>query len=78
MILYTKNKCGKCKVVKKELEVRGISYEIVNIEEVMEAKEKMLELGVKTMPVMEVNEEYITEMSKMMDFIEAQASESAE
>lgn len=70
MILYTKRICPKCKMVKKELEVRGIAYEPVNIEEIVAEKEKLQSQGISKLPVMEIDGKYITDVSEMLEVIE--------
>lgn len=75
MILYTKKVCPKCKMVKKELEIRGISYDAVNIDEVIAEKEKLVERGIQKLPVMLHNGEYVTELSQIMEMIREEGEE---
>lgn len=55
--LYTTN-CPKCKILKKKLDDKHISYEIVS------DVNTMLDLGIRVAPILKVDE-------KMLDFGEA-------
>ena len=50
MIVYSLPTCGQCKVLKKKLENKNISFTVVeNIEE-------MLELGIQGVPVLQLDD----------------------
>lgn len=70
MKLYTKTICPKCLWVKLELERRGIEAEIINIEKDDKAKEKILDEGFLSVPVMELNGNLIGDTKQMMEQIE--------
>lgn len=50
MIVYSLPTCGQCKVLKKKLENKNISFTVV------EDIEKMLELGIQGVPVLELED----------------------
>lgn len=50
MIVYSLPTCGQCKVLKKKLENKNISFTVV------EDIEKMLELGIQGVPVLQLND----------------------
>lgn len=56
MILYTKNACPKCIFIKNELNRNEIQYEMINIDEVKEAKEKLIDAGFMGMPIIELDD----------------------
>ena len=47
--LYVTDSCGKCKILKKKLDDKGIEYEIEDDVSVVLAKAK--EIGVSTVPI---------------------------
>ena len=61
MILYTID-CPKCKVLEAKLNQKGISYEICK------DKNKMIELGIKSAPVLEINGQ-LYKFKEAVDFI---------
>lgn len=54
MILYTKTVCPKCMLVKSELNVAGLEgkYEIINIDKDEQAKEKIINAGFMSVPIL--------------------------
>ena len=50
LTVYTKNNCGYCMQAKALLKNRDIEFEEVNIEENPEAREFLINEGLKTMP----------------------------
>lgn len=48
VVLYTIN-CPRCIVLEKKLDAKGVTYEK------FEDKDKMIEMGMSTMPVLEVD-----------------------
>ena len=50
MIVYSLPTCGQCKVLKKKLENKNISFTVV------EDIEKMLELGIRGVPVLQLDD----------------------
>lgn len=57
MIVYSLPTCGQCKVLKKKLENKNISFTVV------EDIEKMLELGIQGVPVLQLDDG--TKLTKM-------------
>lgn len=50
--VYTTNTCAYCVMVKKYLDSKGASYEVVNLDEHPEQRQKVIELsGAQTVPV---------------------------
>ncbi len=58
-IVYTQDRCNFCIRAKMLLDSKGETYEEININENQEAKEKLKELGFKTVPQIWLNEEHI-------------------
>lgn len=50
MIVYSLPTCGQCKVLKKKLENKNISFTVV------EGIEKMVELGIQGVPVLQLDD----------------------
>lgn len=57
IIFYTTN-CPKCKILKQKLETASIKYEIC------EDTEKMIGIGIKSVPVLEIN-------NTLLNFVDA-------
>ena len=58
MIVYSLPTCGQCKVLKKKLENKNISFTVI------EDIEKMLELGIQGVPVLQLDDgTKLTQMS---------------
>ena len=58
MIVYSLPTCGQCKVLKKKLENKNIGFTVV------EDIEKMLELGIQGVPVLQLDDgTKLTQMS---------------
>lgn len=58
IIIYTTNTCAYCVMVKKYLESKGQSYDIVNLDEHPEERQKVIELsGARTVPVTVISNE---------------------
>ena len=54
MTVYTIPSCGKCKVLKAKLNSKGIEYEeCQNVD-------KMQEMGLTNLPVLEINDELLS------------------
>lgn len=51
--LYTTN-CPKCQILKEKLDAKNVQYSIC------EDKQKMLSLGFKSAPMLQINEEILT------------------
>jgi glutaredoxin len=48
--IYTKNNCPYCDQAKALLESRNIKYEAVNIEQHPDARQKLVEAGLRSVP----------------------------
>ncbi len=58
MIVYSLPTCGQCKILKKKLENKNISFTVI------EDIEKMLELGIQGVPVLQLDDgTKLTQMS---------------
>ena len=71
--LYTKNVCPKCMLIKTVLNIAELEYETINIDEDAEAKELIVSKGFMAVPILEVDGEFISEVSQ----IQAKISELA-
>ncbi len=50
--IYTTNTCAYCAMVKKYLESKGHSYQVVNLDEQPDQRQKVIEMsGAQTVPV---------------------------
>ncbi|MEF3313534.1 glutaredoxin [Paenibacillus sp. GYB004] len=70
MKLYTKTVCPKCMWIKSEIARSGLAVEIVNIDHDEDARERLLEAGVTSLPVMEAGGEFIFDTSEMVKLME--------
>lgn len=70
MKLYTKTVCGKCAWVKSEIEQRGLEVEVINMDHDEEAKQKVVDAGFSTAPVLEVAGELIGDVTKIIQKLE--------
>ncbi|TBL77400.1 glutaredoxin family protein [Paenibacillus thalictri] len=70
MKLYTKTVCPKCMWIKSEIARSGVEVEIVNIDHDEAARERLLEAGVMSLPVMEADGEFIFDTNEMVKLME--------
>ncbi|SOC05536.1 glutaredoxin 3 [Ureibacillus xyleni] len=70
MKLYTKTVCPKCLWIKSELLQAGISFETINIDHDEQAKEKIIEAGLLTVPVVEMDGLFLTDINEILAKIE--------
>ena len=77
-IVYTKPNCPSCQLAKEELKLRGIPYDEINLEEIGKtAREVTGRKGVKTVPQIYLQGEYVGGYDDLMEvFNKAQAEES--
>lgn len=75
MKLFTKTVCPKCMLVKSELKVAGLEgkYEIINIDHDEKAKETIMNAGFMAVPILEVNGEFIGDLSLINEKISMMA-----
>ena len=57
--IYSKSNCAFCQKAKALLEVKGITYAEVNIEEDTDARQRLVEAGVRSVPQIFVNDEML-------------------
>ncbi len=70
MKLYTKTICPKCLWVKSELQNAGIQADIINIDHDEQAKQKIIEAGFFSVPVLELDGKWISDVKEMLSQIE--------
>ena len=68
--LYTSNTCPKCVFIKGRLKDTGVDHEIINVDEVPEAREALKEKGLSKLPIMEYDGAFILEPAEMNAIIE--------
>lgn len=66
VILYKSLVCPQCKVIQTKLDMKGIAYEAEF------DMDKMIALGIKSIPTLEVDGERITGPSNINNWIKAQ------
>lgn len=71
MIVYSKTICPKCLWIKSELQQKELGYQEINIDNNAEARQKIIEAGILTVPVVEINGVLISEMPNIMAQIAA-------
>ena len=69
MKLYTKTICPKCLWVKSELDAANLNVEVINIDNDEAAKQKVLDAGFLSVPVLEIDGEWYAETTSIMDRI---------
>ena len=70
MKLYTRTVCPKCMWVKSEADRSGVEVEVINIDHDEAARERLMEAGIRGVPVLEVDGRYVVEPSEMLKFME--------
>ena len=70
MKLYTKTICPKCMWVKAELQNAGLEVETINIYHSEEAKQKIVNEGFLSVPVLEVDGEFLGDVKEILSKIE--------
>ena len=70
MKLYTKTVCPKCMWIKSELQRSNLDAELVNIDHDEEARERLIEAGIRSVPVLEVDGSFILDPDEMMKRME--------
>lgn len=63
--LYTKTVCPKCMLVKTVLNGAGLEFETINIDENEKAKELAVSKGFMSVPILEVDGEFIAEVPQI-------------
>ncbi|WP_103981129.1 glutaredoxin family protein [Helcococcus massiliensis] len=67
--LYTNTGCSKCKMLKRWLEMKGISYQELNIGEDDKARQNLINKGYRQLPQIEIDGE-IVEFVEYNDILE--------
>lgn len=70
MKLYTKTVCPRCIWIKSELERSNYEVEIINIDHNEDARERLAEAGVMSVPVLEVDGSFVFDTTEMMKVVE--------
>ncbi|MEH7072856.1 glutaredoxin family protein [Neobacillus drentensis] len=70
MKLYTKTICPKCLWVKSELQRAGLEAEMINIDQDEQAKQKIIEAGFFSVPVLEFEGKLIGDVKAVISQIE--------
>lgn len=70
MKLYTKTVCPKCLWVKSELQRNGIEAEMINIDHNEQAKQKIIDAGFFSVPILEAEGEFIGDVTEIISQIE--------
>jgi glutaredoxin len=70
MKLYTRTVCPKCMWIKSELQRAGVEVEIINVDHNAEAFERLVAAGAMSVPVMEVEGEFIFDTNEMVKQLE--------
>jgi len=66
MKLYTKTVCPRCIWIKSEAQRSGKAVEIINIDHDEAARERLISAGIKTVPALEADGEFLTEPEAML------------
>jgi len=70
MKLYTKTICPKCLLVKSELQRAGLEVDIINIDQDEQARQKIIEAGFLSVPVLEFEGKLMGDVKEVMSQIE--------
>lgn len=70
MKLYTRTICPKCMWIKSEIARSDLAVEIVNIDHDEAARDRLIEAGVTSVPVLEAESAYIADPTEMMKQLE--------
>ena len=70
MKLYTKTVCPKCMWIKSEIQRSNLEVELVNIDHDEEARERLIEAGIRGVPVLEVDGNLILDPEEMLKQME--------
>lgn len=57
--VYSKPNCGKCKMLKRWLDIKGLEYSEVDITQNEESYGKIVSAGRTSLPVLEINDEFV-------------------
>ncbi len=65
MKLYTQNVCPKCMLAKMWIQQSGKEVEFINLDEQEELREVLRSKGLSSLPVLEVDGEFITDQNEI-------------
>ncbi|MBB6444444.1 glutaredoxin family protein [Bacillus benzoevorans] len=70
MKLYTKTFCPKCLWIKSELQRARIEADIINVDQDEQAKQKLIDAGFLSVPVLELEGKFIGDVKEVISQIE--------
>lgn len=70
MKLYTKTICPKCLWIKSELQRAGIEADIINIDQDEQAKQRLIDAGFLSVPILELEGKFIGDVKEVISQIE--------
>jgi glutaredoxin len=68
--LYSKTVCPKCIVAKAILDDSGVEYEVFNLDQDEEAKQKLKDLGFMAAPIIEYNGNFHTNTNQLQELLQ--------
>lgn len=70
-IVYGKTVCPKCMFVESSLGRKNVLYKKVNLDHDEATRERLVDLGLMSLPVIEVHGEIISNHGEIMEYIES-------
>jgi glutaredoxin len=70
MKLYTRTVCPKCLWIKSEAQRVGAEVEIINIDHEEEARRRLMDAGIRSVPVMETDGRFLVDPLEMVRQLE--------
>ncbi|MGK4040782.1 glutaredoxin [Heyndrickxia oleronia] len=68
--LYTKTVCPKCMLAKSLFENNGVEYQVINIDQDSESKQKIIDEGFMAVPIVEYDGKFYTNMSEFESLVD--------
>lgn len=68
--LYSKTVCPKCIVAKAMLEDSGIKYEVINMDNDIESRDRLVDLGFMSAPIAEYEGKYYANTNQIQELIQ--------
>ena len=59
LTVYTKNNCASCTFTKRKLQEMGVTYHEINVDEDLSALNYLMECGLRSLPVVFLDDEPI-------------------
>ena len=56
--LYTKTNCVQCIATKKELDRRGLQYEVIDLDEQPDLVQNLIDMGYQSVPVVQHGDDH--------------------